>query len=106
VGEVNIVGGDYAMRIWLNPSKMAQYGLVPSDITNVLGEENVESPVGTVGAQSDNTFQYTLKYRGRYETSRRVRQSRRQVIPNGEVLSLKDVARIELVLSHTTTTAR
>jgi multidrug efflux pump subunit AcrB len=96
VGEVNIVGGDYAMRIWLNPSKMAQYGLVPADITNVLGEENIESPVGTVGAQSSNTFQYTLKYRGRYETTDEYGNLVIKSLPNGEVLRLKDVAKIEL----------
>lgn len=96
VGEVNIVGGDYAMRIWLNPLKMAQYGLVPSDISNVLGEENIESPVGNLGAQSENTFQYTLKYRGRYETSEEYGNLVVKSLANGEVLRLKDVARIEL----------
>jgi hydrophobe/amphiphile efflux-1 (HAE1) family protein len=96
VGEVNIVGGDYAMRIWLNPSKMAQYGLVPSDISNVLGEENIESPIGTVGTQSDNTFQYTLKYRGRYETTDEYGNLVVKSLPNGQVLRLKDVATIEL----------
>lgn len=96
VGEVNIVGGDYAMRIWLNPLKMAQYGLVPSDISNVLGEENIESPVGNLGAQSGNTFQYTLKYRGRYETSEEYGNLVVKSLANGEVLRLKDVARIEL----------
>jgi hydrophobe/amphiphile efflux-1 (HAE1) family protein len=96
VGEVNIIGGDYALRIWLNPSKMAQYGLVPADITNVLGEENIESPVGTVGAQSNNTFQYTLKYRGRYETADEYGNLVVKSLPNGEVLKLKDLARIEL----------
>lgn len=96
VGEVNIVGGDYAMRIWLNPSKMAQYGLVPSDVSNVLGEENIESPVGTVGAESNNTFQYTLKYRGRYETADEYGNLVVKSLPNGEVLRIKDVARIEL----------
>ena len=96
VGEVNIVGGDYAMRIWLNPSKMAQYGLVPSDISNVLGEENIESPVGTVGEQSENTFQYTLKYRGRYETAEEYGNLVIKSLSNGEVLRIKDVARVEL----------
>jgi len=96
VGEVNIVGGDYAMRIWLNPSKMAQYGLVPSDISNVLGEENIESPVGTVGEQSENTFQYTLKYRGRYETAEEYGNLVIKSLSNGEVLRIKDVAHVEL----------
>src|SRR5574344_1945508 len=96
VGEVSIIGGDYSMRIWLNPSKMAQYGLVPSDISSVLGEENIESPVGSVGAQSANTFQYTLKYRGRYENADEYGNLVVKSLPDGEVLRLKDVATVEL----------
>ena len=67
VGEVNVMGADYSMRIWLDPLKMARYGLTPSDITQVLNEQNVEVATGTLGAESQNTFQYVLKYRGRYE---------------------------------------
>src|SRR5574344_972368 len=96
VGEVNIIGSDYAMRIWLDPSKMAQYGLVPSDITNVLGEQNIESPIGKLGTQSNNTFQYTLKYRGRYETAEEYGNLVVKSLPNGNILRIKDVARVEL----------
>jgi hydrophobe/amphiphile efflux-1 (HAE1) family protein len=96
VGEVNIIGSDYAMRIWLDPSKMAQYGLVPSDITNVLGEQNIESPIGKLGTQSNNTFQYTLKYRGRYETAEEYGNLVVKSLPNGDILRIKDVARVEL----------
>lgn len=67
VGEVNVFGAAYSMRIWLDPNKMAAYGLVPSDITTVLDEQNIESPTGTLGSESEYAFQYTLKYRGRYE---------------------------------------
>ena len=67
VGNVNVMGDDYAMRIWLDPQKMAQYGLVPADVTAVLDEQNVEAATGTLGEDSENAFQYTLKYRGRYE---------------------------------------
>ena len=63
VGNVNVMGGDYAMRIWLNPQRMAQYGLMPSDVTAVLDEQNVEAATGTLGEDSANTFQYALKYR-------------------------------------------
>ena len=69
VGNVNVMGGDYAMRIWLDPKRMAQYNLVPDDVTAVLDEQNVEAATGTLGEDSENTFQYTLKYRGRYETA-------------------------------------
>ena len=69
MGNVNVMGGDYAMRIWLDPQRMAQYNLVPDDVTAVLDEQNVEAATGTLGEDSENTFQYTLKYRGRYETA-------------------------------------
>ena len=61
VGEVNVMGADYSLRIWLDPGKMAKHGLVPSDITAVLNEQNLEAPTGTLGAESMNTFQYVLK---------------------------------------------
>lgn len=96
VGNVMVMGTDYSMRIWLKPEIMAQYKLVPSDITAVLSEQNIESPTGTLGEQSNNTFQYTLKYRGRYETSEEFGELVVQALPTGEVLRLKDVADIEL----------
>ncbi|MCC8175696.1 MAG: efflux RND transporter permease subunit [Bacteroidales bacterium] len=96
VGEVNIWGASYSMRIWLDPQKMAMYGLVPSDITKILDEQNIESPTGTLGAESDNTFQYVLKYRGRYEDEKDYEEMVVKSLPDGEVLRLKDVARIEL----------
>ncbi len=74
VGEVNIWGASYSLRIWLDPSKMAQYGLMPSDIAAVLAEQNVESPTGTLGAESANTFQYVLKYRGPLRGGGRLRE--------------------------------
>lgn len=96
VGEVMVMGNDYAMRIWLKPDVMAQYGLVPSDIITVLGEQNVESPTGTLGEDSENTFQYTLKYRGRYETTEEYGDLVIRALSNGNVLRLKEVADIEL----------
>ena len=96
VGEVNIFGADYAMRIWLDPEKMSQYGLVPADIDKVLAEQNVESPTGTLGAESANTFQYVLKYRGRYEEATDYGNMVIRALPDGSVLRLKDIATIEL----------
>lgn len=98
VGEVNVNGSDYSLRIWLAPGKMAQYGLVPSDITTVLGEQNVETPTGTLGADADNTFQYVLKYRGRYEKEKDYENLVIRSLPNGNVLRIKDVAKVELGL--------
>lgn len=96
VGDVNIWGASYSMRIWLDPLRMAQYGLMPSDITTVLAEQNVESPTGTLGAESAHTFQFVLKYRGRYEEEDDYGNLVIKSLPNGDVLRLKDVARIEM----------
>lgn len=96
VGEVMVMGNDYAMRIWLKPDVMAQYGLMPADIIGVLNEQNIEVSTGTLGEDSDNTFQYTLKYRGRYETSDEYGELVIRTTENGNVLRLKDVADIEL----------
>lgn len=96
VGEVNIFSAEYAMRIWLDPSKMSQYGLVPADIDKVLSEQNIESPTGTLGAESLNTFQYVLKYRGRYEDAEDYENLVVRALPDGSVLRLKDIATVEL----------
>ncbi len=96
VGEVNVFGYEYAMRIWLDPSKMKKYGLVPSDITGVLSEQNIEAATGTLGAEAENTFQYVLKYRGRYENEVDYENMVIKSLPSGEVLRLKDVATVEL----------
>ena len=96
VGEVDVRGGDYSLRIWLDPGKMAKYGLMPSDISAVLAEQNLEAPTGTLGAESDNTFRYVLKYRGRYENAIDYENMVIRAESNGTVLLLKDVATIEL----------
>ena len=96
VGEVNVMGADYSMRIWLDPQKMARYGLTPADINQVLSEQNVEVATGTLGAESQNTFQYVLKYRGRYEDEQDYEQMVVRSLPNGDVLRIGDIARVEL----------
>ena len=96
VGEVNVFGYDYSMRIWLDPNKMQKYSLIPSDISTVLDEQNIEAATGTLGAESENTFQYVLKYRGRYENETDYENMVIKSLPNGEILRLKDVATIEL----------
>ena len=96
VGEVDVRGGDYSLRIWLDPGKMSKYGLVPSDISAVLAEQNLEAPTGTLGAESENTFRYVLKYRGRYENVTDYENMVIRAESNGTVLRLKDVASIEL----------
>ena len=96
VGEVDVRGGDYSLRIWLDPGKMAKYGLMPSDISAVLAEQNLEAPTGTLGAESENTFRYVLKYRGRYENVTDYENMVIRAESDGTVLRLKDVASIEL----------
>lgn len=96
VGEVRCMGATYSMRIWLNPEVMAHYGLVPADITAVLDEQNIETSTGSFGENSDNVFTYTMKYRGRYQTPEEFGELVVRSTSEGEVLRLKDIARIEL----------
>ena len=95
VGEVNVFGADYALRIWLDPNKMYAYGLVPSDIDNALAAQNIESPTGSLGAESGNTFQYVLKYRGRYTEAEEFRNIVIKATEDGGVLRLGDVAQVD-----------
>ncbi|HUN14039.1 MAG TPA: efflux RND transporter permease subunit [Alistipes sp.] len=96
VGEFMALGDDYAMRIWLRPDVMAQYGLVPSDVTYALSEQNIESAVGQLGENSDNAFQYTMKYRGRRMTPEEFGNIVIRSTPDGQVLRLSEIADIEL----------
>ena len=96
VGEAFTLGADYSMRIWLKPDVMAQHKLIPSDVTAALAEQNIESATGTLGENSDNTFQYTMKYRGRLMTPEEFGEIVLVAKPDGTLLRLKDVADIEL----------
>ncbi len=96
VGEFFVLGADYSMRIWMKPDIMAQYKLVPSDVTAALAEQNVESATGTFGEQSDYTFEYTMKYKGRLVTPEEFGEIVIKALPDGEVLRLKDIATVEM----------
>lgn len=96
VGDVMSFGGDYSMRIWIKPEVMAQYGLTPNDIAAALKDQNVEAAPGSFGAQGNQSFQYTLKYRGRYETPEEFENIVVRANSDGTVLRLKDVADVEL----------
>ncbi|MBQ3580704.1 MAG: efflux RND transporter permease subunit [Bacteroidales bacterium] len=100
VGNVVVFGGNYSMRVWLNPSKMAQYGLVPTDIIGVLSEQNIEAAVGSLGENFDQTFQYTMKYRGRRVTEQEFSDIVISTLPTGEELKLGDVATMSLGLDN------
>lgn len=96
VGDVMSFGADYSMRIWLKPDVMAQYGLMPSDISYALSEQNIEAAPGAFGEQGDQSFQYTLKYKGRLSTPEEFEDIVISAKPTGEVLRLGDVAKVEL----------
>lgn len=96
VSEVINMAADYSMRIWLNPEKMAQYRLTPDDIATVLGEQNLESPTGSLGENSENTYQYTMKYKGRLEKPAEFGDMVIRSLAHGTVLRLRDVATVEL----------
>jgi HAE1 family hydrophobic/amphiphilic exporter-1 len=97
VGEAVIFGQkDYSMRIWLKPDVMGAYGLVPSDISALLAEQNIEAAPGQLGENSGQSFQYTLKYKGRLQNTKEFEEIVVRSTTNGEILKLGDVARIEL----------
>ncbi|WP_305036880.1 efflux RND transporter permease subunit [Paramuribaculum intestinale] len=96
VGDVMSFGADYSMRIWLKPEVMAQYGLMPSDVTYALSEQNIEAAPGTFGEQGDQSFQYTMKYKGRLTTPEQFEDIVVAAKPTGEILRLGDVAEVEL----------
>ena len=97
VGDVQSPGlKTYSMRIWLKPDVMKQYGLMPSDINNVLAEQNVEAAPGTFGEQSDVAYEYAMRYTGRLKTAEEFGDIIIQSNPDGTTLKLKEVARIEL----------
>ena len=96
VGDVMSFGADYSMRIWLKPEVMAQYGLMPTDVTYALSEQNIEAAPGTFGEQGDQSFQYTMKYKGRLTTPEQFEDIVVAAKPTGEILRLGDVAEVEL----------
>ncbi len=96
VGDVMSFGADYSMRIWLKPEVMAQYHLMPSDISAVLAEQNVEAAPGAFGEQGNQSFQYTIKYKGRLKTVEEFESIVVSASSTGEILRLKDVADVEL----------
>lgn len=96
VGKAQLFGSNYSMRLWLRPDRMAQYGLMPSDIAAVLARQNIEAATGSFGQNSDVANEYTMKYRGRLSTSEELGELVVKSLPNGNVLRLKEVADIEL----------
>lgn len=97
VGDANVFGAkNYSMRIWLDPSKMANYGLVPADVTAAINEQSLEAAAGQLGENAGESFQYTIRYSGKYKTETEYENIVIKSFDNGQVLRLKDVADIEL----------
>ena len=96
VGKAQLFGSNYSMRLWLRPDKMAQYGLIPDDISSVLAKQNIEAATGSFGANHPTANEYTMKYRGRLSTAEEFGELVVKSLPGGDVLRLKDVADVEL----------
>lgn len=96
VGDASVMGQDYSMRIWLKPDVMAQYKLIPSDVSTALAEQNIEAAPGQFGERSNQTFQYTIRYKGRLQQPEEFENIVIKSLPNGEVLRLNDIAEIQL----------
>lgn len=96
VGEAFVMGADYSMRIWLKPELMAQYHLMPTDVTTALAQQNIEAAPGKIGERENQTFEYTLRYRGRLQDEHEFENIVIRATSDGQILRLKDIARIEL----------
>lgn len=96
VGKTQLFGSNYSMRLWLKPDKMAQYRLIPDDISKVLAGQNIEAATGSFGANYQTTNEYTMKYRGRLSTAEEFGELVIKSLPGGDVLRLKEVADVEL----------
>ena len=96
VGDAMVMGGDYSMRIWLKPDVMAQYNLIPSDVSNALAEQNIEAAPGQFGERGNQTYQYTLRYKGRLQEEKEFENIVIKALPDGQILRLGDIARLEL----------
>ena len=97
VGQANIFGSrNYSMRIWLDPSKMASYNLVPGDVISAIQEQNVEAAPGQLGLDGNQQFQYTLTYKGKFTEIPEYENIVIKALSDGKILKLKDVSRIEL----------
>lgn len=96
VGDAMVMGSDYSMRVWLKPDVMAQYKLMPTDISAALSEQNLEAAPGQFGEQGNQSFQYIMKYKGRLQDEKEFEDIIIRADSDGKILRLKDVADIEL----------
>ncbi|MCQ2067127.1 MAG: efflux RND transporter permease subunit [Bacteroidaceae bacterium] len=106
VGEVQNLGNTYSLRIWMKPDVMARYGLEPNDVFAAIGRQNLVAAAGSLGEQSENTYQYTMEYRGRLTSVAEFENIILRANTTGSTLYLKDVADVELgALSYSFTSS-
>lgn len=96
IGKVEVWGGQYALRIWFKPDAMARYGIVPSDISALLADQNIEASIGSLGENTNGVFQYALRYTGRKQDVTEFENLILVSKSTGEELRLKDIADLEL----------
>ncbi len=99
VGDVNVFGSQYAMRIWLDPARLASYSLIPSDVTTAIQNQNTEVAAGEIGglpSSSEQMLNATVTAQSRLQTPEQFRQIIVKTLPTGATVRLSDVARIEL----------
>ena len=97
VGDVSVFGAkNYAMRIWLQPEKLAAYNLMPADVTAAINEQSLEAAAGSLGQNNAEAFEYVIKYGGRYDSEAQYEDIVIKALGNGQFLRLKDVADVEL----------
>lgn len=96
VGDMQVMGAVYSMRVWLKPDIMAQYRLIPADVAAALASQNIEAATGAIGENSNEAKAYTMKYRGRLMTPEEFGEIVIRSTPNGEILRLKEIADISL----------
>ncbi|WP_440068030.1 efflux RND transporter permease subunit [Tenacibaculum discolor] len=97
VGAVNVFGAkDYSMRVWLDPAKMASYKLEPREVIAAINEQSLEAAAGSLGQNTGESFEYVIKYKGRYKTAKEYENVVVKALGNGQFLRVKDVAKVEL----------
>ena len=97
VGDVSAFGGkDYSMRVWIDPQKLAAYGITTNEVIAAIGEQSLEAAAGSLGQNSGESFEYVIKYKGRYKTAEEYQNIIIKALGQGQFLRLKDIARVEL----------
>ena len=101
VGNVSLFGSkEYSVRVWINPTKLSSYGLVPSDVENAIQQYSFEASPGSLGQETDASLQYVLRYKGKLNKPEQFEKIILRSKKDGSILRLGDVARLEFGLSN------